>query len=198
MKYDHLIQAIEDGAEEKIREISESKDREIRKIQERANEESAQLHHDLLAETRRKIEVENNKRVYSAREQVKELLSKARHQAYQEVFMETELRLTPIRSDPSYPVFFEAILAETTGSLDSNKVRLNIDKQDEALCRKLTENSSREFEIIPDLITRGGLNGSTPDGKVIVRNTIEDRLVRARERMKIVVFSGLYGEPDVR
>ena len=36
MKYDHLIQAIEDGAEEKLRDFRESKDREIREIQERA------------------------------------------------------------------------------------------------------------------------------------------------------------------
>jgi vacuolar-type H+-ATPase subunit E/Vma4 len=54
------------------------------------------------------------------------------------------------------------------------------------------------LEIVPDLITGGGLNGSSPDGKIIIRNTVEDRLARAKERMKIVVFSGLYGDPDVR
>ena len=82
MKYDHLIQAIEDGAEEKIRDIRDSKDREIREILERAETESAQLRKDLLAETKRKIDVEKNKKIYSAREQAKDHLTRARQDAY--------------------------------------------------------------------------------------------------------------------
>ena len=90
------------------------------------------------------------------------------------------------------------MLAEITESLDSEKIRLHIDKKDEALCRQCIKDAGKELELVTDLTTRGGLNGSTPDGKVIIRNTIEDRLARAKERMKTVVFSGLYGDPDVR
>jgi vacuolar-type H+-ATPase subunit E/Vma4 len=198
MKYDHLIQAIEDGAEEKIRDIREGKDREIREIQEREKSESAQVRRDLLEETRQKIAVEKNKKIYAAREQVKDHLARARHDVYQEVFREAALRLSSIRKNPSYKMFFSAVLSEIVESLDSEKIRLNIDTKDEALCRQLVEKTGREFEIITDLTTLGGLNGSTTDGKIIIRNTVEDRLARAKERMKIVVFSGLYGEKDVR
>ncbi len=198
MKYDHLIQAIEDGAEEKIRDIRESKDREIHEIQEREKSESAQLRKDLLGETRQKIAIENNKKIYSAREQVKDHLTRARHDACQEVFQEAALRLSSIRTNPSYQTFFNAVLSETIESIDSEKIHLFVDKKDEALCRQLIEKTGREFEIFTDLTTLGGLNGSTPDGKIVIRNTIEDRLVRAKERMKVVVFSGLYGEQDVR
>jgi vacuolar-type H+-ATPase subunit E/Vma4 len=198
MKYDHLIQAIEDGAEEKLRDFRESKDREIREIQERAETESAQLRKDLLNETERRINVEKNKRIYSAREQVKDHLTRARQEACLQVFQEADERLSSIRLNPSYGAFFKAVLAEITESLDSEKIRLHIDKKDEALCRQCIKDTGKELEIVPDLITGGGLNGSSPDGKIIIRNTVEDRLARAKERMKIVVFSGLYGDPDVR
>jgi len=198
MKYDHLIKAIEDGAEEKIREIGESKDREIREILGRTETESLKLRKDLLAETNRKIDVEKNKKIYSAREQAKDNLTRARQDAYLSVFQEADVRLSTFRSSPSYKTFYKAVMTEIIESLDSEKIRLHIDKKDEQLCRQLIQETGKEFDIVPDLSTTGGLNGSTPDGKVVIRNTIEDRLDRARERMKLVVFSGLYGDQDVR
>jgi vacuolar-type H+-ATPase subunit E/Vma4 len=198
MKYDHLIQAIEDGAEEKLREFQGSKDREIHEIRERAETESAQLREDLLAETKRRIDIENNKKIYSAREQAKDVLTRARHEACLSVFEEANARLSSLRSSPSYEPFFKSALAEIIESLDNEKIRLHIDKRDEALCRKLIKDTGKEFDIITDLTTKGGLSGSTHDEKVLVRNTIEDRLARAKERMNGFVFSGLYGDPVVR
>jgi vacuolar-type H+-ATPase subunit E/Vma4 len=199
MKYDHLIQAIEEGAEEKLRDFREGKDREIREIQERAEIASEQLRNDLLVETKQRINLENNKKIYSAREQAKDLQTRARHETCLSVFREAEARVSSLRSSPSYETFFRGVLAEIIESLDSDKIRLHIDKKDEALCRKLIkDNIGKEFDIITDLTTNGGLNGSTPDEKVLVRNTIEDRLARAKERMNGFVFSGLYGDPVVR
>jgi len=198
MKYDHLIQAIEDGAEEKLRDFRESKDREIRELRERAETESVQLQKDLLTETERRINVEKNKKIYSAREQAKDHLTRARQEACLQVFHEADVRLSSLRSTASYEAFFKEVLSEIILSLDSEKIRLHIDKKDEALCRQLIKGTGKELEIVTDLTTNGGLNGSTPDGKVIIRNTIEDRLARAKERMNVVVFSGLYGDPDVR
>jgi len=198
MKYDHLIKAIEDGAEEKIREISDSKDREIREILERAESESAQLRKDLLAQTNQRVDLERNKEIYSAREQAKDHLARARNEAFLSVFRVSDEQLSSLRSSPAYGAFFKAVMAEITESLDSEKIRLHIDQKDEALCRQLIKDTAREFEIVTDLTTKGGLIGSTPDGKVVIRNTIEDRLARAKERMKVIVFSGLYGDQDVR
>ena len=44
--------------------------------------ESAQLRKDLLDETKQRIDVEKNKKIYSAREQAKDHLTRARHDAY--------------------------------------------------------------------------------------------------------------------
>jgi vacuolar-type H+-ATPase subunit E/Vma4 len=198
MKYDHLIQAIEEGAEEKLRDFRESKDREIREIQERAEIASTQLRNDLLVETKERINLENNKKIYSAHEQAKDLQTRARHETCLSVFREAEARLSSLRSSPSYEPFFRGVLAEIIEPLDSGKIRLHIDEKDEALCRKLIKDSDKEFDIITDLTTNGGLNGATPDEKVLIRNTIEDRLARAKERMNGFVFSGLYGDPVVR
>jgi V/A-type H+/Na+-transporting ATPase subunit E len=198
MKYDHLIQAIEDGAEEKIREIGNSKDSEIREILVRAETESLKLRKDQLAETNRRIDVEKNKKIYSAREQAKDNLTRARQDACLSVFQEADVRLSSLRTSPSYGAFYKGVMTEIIVSLDSEKIRLHIDKKDESLCRQLIRDTGKEFEIVPDLSTKGGLIGSTPDGKVVIRNTIEDRLARAKERMKVVVFSGLYGDQNVR
>lgn len=198
MKYDHLIRAIEDGAEEKLRDLRDSKDREVREIGERAEEDSGRVRLDLLDETKRRIEVETNKKIYSAREQAKNLITGARQEGYLQVFHEAELKLASFRGSPSYETFFNNILTESIESLENDRISLHIDKKDESLCQRLVKDKPGLYDIITDLKTHGGLNVSTPDGKVVIRNTVEDRLARAKERMKVVVFSGLYGDQDVR
>jgi vacuolar-type H+-ATPase subunit E/Vma4 len=198
MKYDHLIKAIEDGAEEKIKNITDRADRDILDIKGQAQIESEQFRKDLLADTGKRIAIETNKKIYAAREQVKDRLSQGRQESFREVFQKSALILSSLRTSPTYEVFFSSVLSEITESLDSEKIRLHIDKRDEELCKRLTKSIAKEFEIVKDLITNGGLNGETPDGKVIIRNTIEERLVRAEELLRPVVFSGLYGGQDVR
>jgi len=198
MKYDHLIQSMETGAEEKLHEIRERTNREIEKIREHAVHDSEQFSKDLLIETRMRASVERNKKLYATHEEVKEQISKEREEAFNRVFQEAEIQLTSVRTDQAYEVGFQAMLAEVIHALGDEEIRLHVDKRDESLCRRLVKGLSKEFEIIADLTTAGGLNGSTTDSRIIIRNTLEDRLNRARESLRTNIFLALYGDQDVR
>jgi len=78
--------------------------------------------------------------------------------------------------------------------LAGEEVRLHIDPRDEQLCREILEEMHRNCEVVSDLTTLGGVNATTADERLLVFNTIESRLQRAKELMKSEVMSALYGD----
>jgi V/A-type H+/Na+-transporting ATPase subunit E len=198
MKYDHLIQSMEAGAEEKLQEIRDHTNREIEEIRERTGHDALQFSKDLMEETQKKVAVERNKKLYAAREEVKEHIATGREEAFQKVFQKAGTQLSSVRASQAYEAGFSAMLAEIIHGLGDEGISLHIDKRDEELCRRLLKKLGKDIEIIADLTSMGGLNGSTKDGRIIVHNTFEDRLKRAREHMRTNIFLALFGDQDVR
>ncbi len=66
--------------------------------------------------------------------------------------------------------------------------------RDENLCKQILDELNENSEIVVDLTSAGGLNVSTRDEKVVVFNTIESRLDRAKEFLERQVFATLYGD----
>jgi vacuolar-type H+-ATPase subunit E/Vma4 len=52
----------------------------------------------------------------------------------------------------------------------------------------------RNCEVVANLTTLGGLNATTVDERLMVFNTLESRLERARDLMKREIMSTLYGD----
>ena len=94
---------------------------------------------------------------------------------------EAEVRLKDLRSDPKYPVVFEKLLKEAVGAMGNESFVVHIDPRDEALCKKTLAFLNRSSEIHADLVTEGGVTLSLPDNAVVISNTVESRLQRAKE-----------------
>lgn len=194
MKYDHLIQSMEAGAEEKIRDIRERSAAEREEILGKVRIDVERLRMDFLADTRQKAAIEMNKQLYHAREEVNVKVASEREAAFNEVFLEARQRVSQIREMPDYKVCFTAMLDEVLRGLTGEDIVLHVDPRDLELCKNLVRDRGLNLEIHLDLSTAGGLNGSCSDGKILVRNTIDDRLEHAREIMKTEIFRALQGD----
>jgi vacuolar-type H+-ATPase subunit E/Vma4 len=64
-----------------------------------------------------------------------------------------------------------------------------VDPRDEELCKKTLATLGISADIQTDLTTTGGVVVSLPGDSVVISNTVEFRLRRAHERMKIEIHT---------
>jgi vacuolar-type H+-ATPase subunit E/Vma4 len=194
MKYDHLTQSMESGAEEKIGVIRERAAREREEILDKARSGGERLKQDILADMRRKVAIETNKQLYRAREAVTVTIAEDHESALDGIFSQALGRIGHIRKSPDYLACFMAMLEEVLAGLDGDDIVLHVDPIDLEICKTIIRDKGPGITVVADISTSGGLNGSCSDGKILVLNTVEDRLRRARDVMKPELFRELYGD----
>jgi vacuolar-type H+-ATPase subunit E/Vma4 len=194
MKYDHLIQSMELDAEKKIHDIRDRIASEGKEIQDRARTEGERVRDEIISELRNRAAIEMNKKLYQAREEVNEKVALEHESAINDVFSEAGQRLDLVRQNPAYPGWFSTMLDEVLSGMTGDDIMLHVDPRDLDVCRTLVHGRGLNLQVLPDISTAGGLNGSCYEGKILVRNTIEDRLLQAKNIMKSDIFRALYGD----
>ena len=79
------------------------------------------------------------------------------------------------------------------GSLEDEAFVVHIDPRDEALCKKTLAALRLSPEIRTDITTSGGVIASLPDNSVVISNTVESRLLRAKELKRKEIHAILTG-----
>jgi vacuolar-type H+-ATPase subunit E/Vma4 len=106
------------------------------------------------------------------------------------VFNDAEAQLFSAR-DASYDALFAALAKEALAGV-SGSVTIRVTAQDTALAEKAASQAGLAAEVVGDLETAGGLVVETGGGKIIRRNTLEDRLDRARQFVRADVATVLF------
>jgi V/A-type H+-transporting ATPase subunit E len=86
------------------------------------------------------------------------------------------------------------MVSEAMEELAGEEVTVHIDPRDEPLCREILSEIQRNCKVVTDLTTPGGMNATTAGERLMVFNTLESRLQRAKELMKSEIMSTLYGD----
>lgn len=193
MEYENLMTSMEASADEKIAELTDKATAAAQKVREEARKKADEIVRAHLDSAVIAMEAENNRALYEARAAVKKEAAGVRHEYYSRAFEEAEKRLETFRQNGGYESFFRKALAESVEALGEKELVLHVDARDEELCRRSMALLGIDCAVSTGLACAGGLNASTPDGKVVVFNTLEARLRSARERLKLDVFSVLYG-----
>jgi len=194
MKYDHLIQSMELEAGKKIQDINDRIAGERDGILDNARAEGENIRRETVKSREKSAVIEMNKKLYDAKEKVNEKVALEHESAMDEVFTEAGRALDQARGNTGYPQWFGAMLDEVLHGLDGDDIVLHVDPRDLELCKKLVHERNLNVMVLPDLSSKGGLNGSCYDGKILIRNTIEDRLIQAKKIMKPGIFRALYGD----
>jgi V/A-type H+-transporting ATPase subunit E len=193
MAYENLLKSVEESAQERELELREKAERAVQDIKTDVLKQAEVILSSLLEAAERSATVEKNKLMYLTKAENKEHLIAIREKMYSEAFANAQQRLVQLRKDPKYPEIFKKLAVEAIRALDLKKFTVHVDKQDGNLCKKTMADLNHSCEIIPDLQTMGGLIVSSPDGLITISNTVESRLERGKELLKLEVYSVLSG-----
>ena len=194
MPYEDLISAVKAGAQERIKEIQERAQAEALKIRKDAEERTQSTRSAYLEETARGVKLEKSKLISKAGAEKRMALARVKDDLFQKVFTRAAQQMASARNNPAYRESFKNMVREAMEELAGQEVTVHIDPRDEPLCREILTEIQRNCGVVTDLTTLGGLNATTADERLMVFNTIESRLQRAKELMKSEVMSALYGD----
>lgn len=194
MAYEDLLKSVEESAHEKEQELRKREKTAVDEIKARARKRADEIRKAHLDEAGKSVTAERNKLLYLTKADNKEQLIRVRETAFDQAFAESEARLKSLRSDPEYPLIFAKLLKEAAGAMGDGAFVIHIDPRDEALCRTTLAAQGLSSEIRTDLTTSGGVIASLPDNSVVIKNTVESRLGRAKElkrkEIHAILFSG--------
>jgi vacuolar-type H+-ATPase subunit E/Vma4 len=193
MPYEQLIESVEESAQEKIMELKEKAHRQSMEIRKEAEGKDESIKRKYLDAAKRAVVVERNESIAKVKEEIRMQLIRAKDEVYQKALFEAQKILSSERENANYEKSFGKMLKEAILELEGEEIQLHIDKRDEDLCKKLLKELNLNYEIITDLTSAGGLNASTKDQKFIVFNTIESRFGKAKELLRLELFTTLYG-----
>jgi V/A-type H+-transporting ATPase subunit E len=194
MPYDDLISALKGNAQERITEIQDRAQAEAQKIRKDAEERAQSIRSAYLEEAARSVKLERSKLISKAGAEKRMALARVKDDLFQQVFTRAAQQMALARNNPAYRTSFRSTVREVMEELAGEEVRLHIDPRDESLCREILKEMHLNCEVVPDLTILGGLNATTADERLLVFNTIESRLQRAKELMKSEIMSALYGD----
>ncbi len=193
MAYEDLLKSVEESAHEKELELRNKEVAVVAEIKARAKKQAGEIRQTHIDEANKSIMTEWNKLLYLTKAENKELLIKTRETAFERAFSETEVRLKDLRSDPKYPVVFKNLLKEAAHALGDQNFVVHVDPRDTALCKKTLSLLNLSYEIRIDLVTDGGIVASLPDNSVVISNTVESRMQRAKELKRKEIHALLTG-----
>lgn len=193
MAYEDLLKSVEESAREKELELRNRAAAAVDEIKARAKKQAGEIRQIHIDEADRSITTERNKQFYLTKAENKELLIRVRETAFEQAFSDAEVRLEGLRSEPEYPAVFENLLREAAGTLGDETFVVHIDPRDGALCKKTLSLLHLTSEIRTDLVTLGGVVLSLPDNSVVISNTVESRMQRAKELKRKEIHAILTG-----
>lgn len=193
MAYENLLKSVEESAEEKERIIREKTDRRIKEMLDEAHARAKSAQEILIADAVKKIAVEKNKETYLVGAEIKLRMIRLKETFLSQAFLEAHTKIAAIRNDPQYPSVFKKLAKEAIFTLDTPGIRIHIDSRDEPRCREIIREIAPRAEVCADLQCDGGLIVTSPDGNVVISNTLESRLERAHERLSLELYRTLFG-----
>ena len=194
MTYEDLIQSMEASAQEKIAEIGRNADLQGEMIVKEAEGKAEAIRGEILDQARATVADRRNRLLYKTRQDERSADIKTREEILERVYAKAAAQLGNFRAREDYRSLFSRLLNESAGEMEGGAIVLHVDPRDEALCRELLAQSGREFQVVPDITTWGGVIVSSPDEQVRIHNTLESRLERAKNLYKKEVCRTLFGE----
>ena len=154
-------------------------------------EREAQLVHDGYArQVERVAATEASKTVNAGRLQAKMMVSSTKGQAVDDVFSQARDGLSLIPSETRYPALFDSLAAEAAEGLEG-PLTIRVSSRDIADAERFAAGRDDVAVTVDESIV-GGLVIEAFGGRVIRRNTLENRLERARLLVQADVAAVLF------
>jgi len=156
----------------------------VDRILSQAREEAEARRRQRLEAELRTVRAEQARLLNDARLASLKQLSVARDGLIDAAFQQAAERLERLRGSPLYRDVLRRLLEEAASQLGPGRVVVKVDPADTRLAEELVESLGLDAVVEPTLHCAGGLEASDAEGRIVVRNTFESRLQRAREVLR--------------
>lgn len=191
MAIEDILNALEEQAQADIDAVMAEAGEHAKLILDEAEGEARRIHDHFVHQVERVAEGKASKQVNAARLTAKMAVSSARGEGLQSVFVAAKSRLSEIRSQSGYPALFRDLAEEALSGI-AGSVVVRVAPEDEALARETMRSLGAVAEVDADLQTDGGLVVEAEGGRIVRRNTLEDRLDRSRQLVEADVARVLF------
>ena len=190
MAIDDILRALDDQAQADCEDIVGESREHAKLIVEEAELQARQIHDTFVHQVERVATLNASKKINAARLAAKMTVSTVKGDAVAGVFADARTQLFSAR-DSGYDALFAALAAEAFEGA-SGPVKVHTASADTALAEKASAAAGLSAEVVGDLESAGGLVVDTGGGKIIRRNTLEDRLDRASQFVQADVARVLF------
>lgn len=193
MALEDMLEALEKESEADIEKI---------RSQARANENQIMKEADLEAskilETQKRhiedqIRMERSKIINTANFHVKKEVIKAKEEVLNNIFSKVSESSKNLRNSNDYEKVFEKLVYETLAGI-RGKAIVSVDSNDEKMARKILDKMDVSYELKTDIKALGGLKVQSEDRKVVLNNTVDARVEKAKQLLKSDVVKILFGD----
>lgn len=193
MSIEDILQALDDECRAECQDIFRRAEQEAKQVIEKAQAEAEEIRRARLAKVRAEAESEATALLYSARLKSKNEVIQAKERVVEKALAEAVRHMEGLRSREDYREILAGLIEEGLYRV-SGKVVLHVDPADERLADEIMREKGLAYEIHPDVSTLGGAVVADADERVRIVNTVEERLNRAREKLRMQVSAILFGE----
>ncbi len=193
MSIEDILQALDDECRAECQDIFRRAEQEAKQIIVKAQAEAEEIRQARLAKIRTEAESETTAMLYSARLKSKNEVIQAKEKVVEKALAEAVRRMENLRSRGDYREILSGLIGEGLFRV-SGKVVLHVDPADGKLAAEIMKEKGLACEIHTDIRTLGGAVVADADERVKIINTVEERLNRAREKLRMQVSAILFGE----
>jgi V/A-type H+-transporting ATPase subunit E len=192
MALDDMLRAIEEEGEARCKDILDTAQAEAAEILKNAKEEAKRTREEYVTRAEATMYGEKTRILSDAKLYVKKQVIQAKEKHIEDAFDNVAGELEAMRKRPEYASYFRRLLDETAANAEGNLV-ISVDRRDEKVARDAVAAAGLDCELRTDISTLGGLKAITADGRIVLTNTIDSRLERAKQFLKPEVATKLFG-----
>lgn len=193
MAVEDILRALEEKAAAQIEVIRAEALQRVAEITSEVDRDAERTRRVKLKKVEDAVRSEATAIVYSASLKAKNELIKAQEETVDEAFRMAEKRLAELHGDERYPAVLGRLL---DGALEyfEGEVVLQVRPDDRERVEEMLRQRQRPCRILDiPLEASGGLVARSPGGEVVVLNTFDSRLEKARDRLRLAISSTLFG-----
>ncbi|MDF1542680.1 MAG: V-type ATP synthase subunit E [Anaerosomatales bacterium] len=191
MALEDIFRALDEQADKECEDILATARAQAEAILADAEEQAAGICSACVEHTESAMQRKAAKQTNAARLEGKKKVASVKEAAVSDAFEKSAERLASIRTRDTYPAMFKSLVSEALAGVSGDMVLL-VDPSDEALARQALDELGVDAEVRTELTTSGGVAVLTGNGRIMRRNTLEDRLDKVRNSIQSDVAEILF------
>ena len=191
MALDDIYRALEEQAESDIQDVQQDADDRAEAILEDAKDEAERIRTQLTEEAEKETRARASQSVNAVRLETKKRVAAVKQEAVVDVFGQARERLAETRAAANYDKLFRSLAEESVQGL-TDEIEVHVASADEDLAKRTLADLGIDAAVHGDSDISGGLIVSTGGGRIMRRNTLEERLYKVEQMIQADVAEILF------